>query len=91
MSSGVKGEGSVVVTLHLGPVGDPVLFLWLLRQEAQVELVAIGPADLHSLVFWHYPVVDGPPEETKLGWRGRQGRSVREGYASLTAGFMMRA
>lgn len=29
-------------------------------------MIALSPADLHPLVLWHYPVVDGPPEESQL-------------------------
>ena len=52
--------------LHLCPVGDPVLFLWLLRLKSQIELIALSPSNFHPLVLWHYPVVDGSLEESKL-------------------------
>lgn len=61
-----KIKASVVVMLHLSPVSDPVLFLGLLRLKSQVELIALSLANLHSLVFWHYAVVDGSVEESKL-------------------------
>lgn len=64
-SLGFKVEGSVVEMLHLGPVGDPILFLRLLGLKAEIELVALSLADLHPLVLWHYPVVDGSLEESK--------------------------
>lgn len=56
---------SVVVMLHFCPVGDPILFLRLLRLEAQVKLIALSLADPHPPVLWHYPVVDGALEESK--------------------------
>lgn len=46
-------EASVVVTLHLGPVGDPILFLWLHRLKSQTELVALSLANPHPPVLWH--------------------------------------
>lgn len=61
-----KVKASVVVMLHLCPVSDPVLFLGLLRLKSQVELIALSLAYFHSLVFWHYAVVDGSVEESKL-------------------------
>lgn len=63
--SGFKAKASVVVMLHLCPVGDPILFLWLLRLKSQIELIALSPANFHPLVLWHYPVVDGSLEESK--------------------------
>lgn len=65
MVSGFKAKASVVVMLHLCPVGDPVLFLWLLRLKSQIKLIALSPANFHPLVLWHYPVVDGSLEESK--------------------------
>lgn len=64
-SSGSNAKASVVVMLHLCPVGDPVLFLWLLRLKSQIELIALSLANFHPLVLWHYPVVDGSLEESK--------------------------
>lgn len=64
--------------LHFCPVGDPILFLWLLRLKAQIELIALSLADFHPPVLWHDPVVDGSLEEAKLVWRGRQGGEVKE-------------
>lgn len=51
--------------LHLFPVGDPVLFLWLLWLKSQVELIALSSGNSHPAVLWHYPVVDGSLEEPK--------------------------
>lgn len=51
--------------LHLCPAGDPVLFLRLLRLISQIELIALSLPNFHSLVLWHYPVVDGSLEESK--------------------------
>lgn len=65
-SSGSKVRVSVVVTLHLCPVGDPVLFACILRLEANVELVALLITEFHSIVLWYNLVVDGPLEEAKL-------------------------
>lgn len=64
--SGFKVKASVVVMLHLGPVGDPILFLRLLGLKSQIELIAFSFANFHPLVLWHYPVVDGSLEESKL-------------------------
>lgn len=61
-----KVQASVVVMLHLCPVGDPVLFLWLLRLISQIELIALSLANSHPPVLWHYPIVDGSLEESKL-------------------------
>lgn len=63
--SGPKVKASVVEMLHLCPVGDPILFLWLLRLKSQIELIALSLANFHPLVLWHYPVVDGSLEESK--------------------------
>lgn len=58
-------RASVVVPLHLCPVGDPILLLWLLGLKSQIELVALGLANSHPAVLWHYTVVDGSLEESK--------------------------
>lgn len=50
--------------LHLCPVGNPILSVWL---KSDVELIAIGLAKFHPAVLWHYPVVEGSLEESKLG------------------------
>ncbi len=60
--------------LHLCPAGDPVLFLWLLRLESQIELIALSLANFYPPVLWHYPVVDGSLEETKLEGKERERR-----------------
>lgn len=52
--------------LHLCPVGDPVLFLWLLWLKSQIKLIALSSANSHPAVLWHYTVVDGSLEEPKL-------------------------
>lgn len=70
--SGSKIKASVVVMLHLCPVCDPVLFLWLLRLKSQIELIALSLANLHPPVLWHYPVVDGSLEESKLVGKERE-------------------
>lgn len=70
--SGSKVKASVVVMLHLCPVGDPILFLWLLRLKPQIELIALSLANFHPLVLWHYPVVDGSLEESKLVRKDRE-------------------
>lgn len=49
----VQSEASVVVTLHLCPVGDPILFLWLHRLKSQTEVVALSLANPHPPVLWH--------------------------------------
>lgn len=67
--SGSQAQASVIVTLHLCPVCDPVLLLWLLRLKPQIELIALSLADPHPLVLWHYPVIDGALEESKLAGR----------------------
>ena len=67
--------------LYLCPVGDPVLFLWLLRLKSQIELIALSLANFHPLVLWHYPVVDGSLEESKLVGekeREREGGDIKE-------------
>lgn len=69
--SGSKIKASVVM-LHLCPVCDPVLFLWLLRLKPHIELIALSLANFHPLVLWHYPVVDGSLEESKLVRRERR-------------------
>lgn len=71
-SSGLKAKASVVKMLHLCPVGDPVLFLRLLGTKSQIELIALGSADLHRPMLWHYPVVEGSLEEPKLPRRQRE-------------------
>lgn len=70
--SGSKIKASVVVMLHLCPVCDPVLFLWLLRLKSQIELIALSLANFHPLVLWHYPVVDSSLEESKLVGKERE-------------------
>lgn len=70
--SGPKVKASVVVMLHLCPVGDPILFLWLLRLKSQIELIPLSLANFHPLVLWHYPVVDGSLEESKLLGKERE-------------------
>lgn len=57
--------------LHLRPVCNPVLFLWLLGLKTQIELIALSLANFHPLVLWHYPVVDGPLEESELAGKAR--------------------
>lgn len=74
IGSGSIVKASVVVMLHLCPVGDPVLFLWLLRQKSQIELIALSLANFHPLVLWHYPVVDGSLEESKLQGKEKERR-----------------
>lgn len=64
--SGFKAKASVVAMLHLCPAGNPVLFLWLLGLKSQIELITLIPANFHPAVLWHYPVVDGSLEESKL-------------------------
>lgn len=66
--------------LHLCPVGDPILFLRLLRLKSQIELIALSLANFHPLVLWHYPVVDGSLEESKLVGREREreGGDIKE-------------
>lgn len=74
-------KASVVEMLCLGPVGDPILFLWLLGLKTQIELIAFSPANLHPLVLRHHPVIDGPFKESKLDGRREEkkgGRGVRE-------------
>lgn len=71
-SSGFKTKASVVVMLHLCPTCDPILFLWLLGLKPQIELITLSPANFHSLVFWHYSVVDGSLEEAKLAGKKRK-------------------
>lgn len=73
-SSGFKTKASVVVMLHLCPTCDPILFLWLLGLKPQIELITLSPANFHSLVFWHYSVVDGSLEEAKLAGKKKKGR-----------------
>ncbi len=75
---GSKAKASVVVMLHLCPVGDPVLFLWLLRLKSQIELITLSLANFHPLVLWHYPVVDGSLEESKLMGKEREGGDIKE-------------
>lgn len=72
--SGSKVNASVVVMLHLCPVGDPILFLWLLRLKSQIELIALSLTNFHPLVLWHYPVVNGSLEESKLVGKERERR-----------------
>lgn len=60
-----KSMASVVISLYLGPAGDPILLVWLLRLESQIELIAVGLAYFHPLVLWHYPVVDSALEEAE--------------------------
>lgn len=74
----VQKKASVVVMLHLCPVCDPVLFLWLLRLKPQIELIALSLANFHPLVLWHYPVVDGSLEESKLVGRERGGDDIKQ-------------
>lgn len=79
--SGFKTKASVVVMLHLCPTCDPILFLWLLGLKPQIELITLSPANFHSLVLWHYSVVDGSLEEAKpkapmVYAVGRHGASV---------------
>lgn len=78
--SGSKIKASVVVMLHLCPVCDPVLFLWILRLKSQIELIALSLANFHPLVLWHYPVVDSSLEESKLVGkeREREGGDIKE-------------
>lgn len=64
--SGFKVKASVVVMLHLCPVGDPILFLWFLQLKTQIELIALSLANFHPLVLWHHPVVDRSLKESKL-------------------------
>lgn len=72
--------------LHLCPAGDPVLFLWLLRLESQIELIALSLANFHPLVLWHYPVVDGSLEESKLGVKDREKERTLKRIHSRRAG-----
>lgn len=76
--SGSKVKASVVVMLHLCPVGDPILFLWLLGLKSKIELIALSLANFHPLVLWHYPVVDGSLEESKLVRKEREGGDITE-------------
>lgn len=62
----VKVKASVVVMLHLSPVCDPVLSLWILGLKSKIELIALSLANLHPLMLWHDPVIDSPLEESKL-------------------------
>lgn len=79
-ASGSKGKkASIVILLHLRPVCDPVLFPRVLGPNTQIELIALSPANFHPLVLWHYPVVDGPPEESELWGRGENGAGERDG------------
>lgn len=94
-------EASVVATLHLCPVGDPILFLWLLKLESEIELIPLGLANFHPLVLWHYAVVDRSLEEPELVGeareRGRQltlerrhfssGRAELNGHSKWDLGF----
>lgn len=63
--SGPKVKASVVVMLHFCPVGDPILFLWLLKLKSKIELIPLSLGNSHPLVLWHYPVVDSSLEESK--------------------------
>lgn len=74
--SGFKTKASVVVMLHLCPTCDPILFLWLLGLKPQIELITLSPANFHSLVLWHYSVVDGSLEEAKLAGRKKERKKV---------------
>lgn len=76
--SGFQAKASVVITLHFCPVGDPVLFLWLLKLKSQIELIALSPANFHPLVLWHYPIVDGSLEESKLAGKEREEGDIKE-------------
>ena len=76
--SGFKVEASVVVMLYLCPVGDPILFLWLLRLKSQIELIALSLANFHPLVLWHYTVVEGSLKESKLEGKRREGGDIKE-------------
>lgn len=73
---GPKFRASVVVMLHFCPVGDPVLFLRFLRLKSQIKLIALSLTNFHPLVLWHYAVVDGSLEESKL--RQRQTETERK-------------
>lgn len=72
----VQSKASVVVMLHLCPVGDPVLFLWFLRLKSQIELITFSLANFHPLVLWHYPVVHSSLEESKLVGKEREKEEV---------------
>lgn len=67
--SKTQKKASVVILLHLRPVRDPVLFSRVPGLTIQVGVIALSPTDFHPLVLWHYPVVDGSPEESQL-WGG---------------------
>lgn len=73
---------SVVIFMHFCPVGDPeFLAQFLLGLKGQV--IAFLFAYFHSMVLCHYPVVNGPFEETALleteNQRNVSGKS--DGYA----------
>ncbi len=73
---------SVVIFMHFCPVGDPEFpAQFMLGLKGQV--IAFLFAYFHSMVLWHYPVVNGPFEETALleteNQRNISGKS--DGYA----------
>lgn len=82
--------------LHLCPVCDPVLFLWLLRLKSQIELITLSLANFHPLVLWHYLVVDSSLEETKLVGKEREKEATLKRlkrihtYTAGVLGLMMR-
>lgn len=71
--SGRRVVKSVVKFMHFCPVGDPeFLAQFLLGLKGQVTLIAFFFAYFHTVVLWHYPVVNSPLEETTLLKKDRE-------------------
>lgn len=65
---------SVVIFMHFCPVGDPeFLAQFLLGLKGQV--IAFLFAYFHTVVLWHYPVVNSPLEETTLRKTDRESKT----------------
>lgn len=78
---------SVVIFMHFCPVGDPeFLAQFLLGLKGQV--IAFLFAYFHTVVLWHYPVVNSPLEETTLpkteNQRNISGKSITDMLFNIT-------